>query len=692
MERYLDHITEYLLRQSWQIAVLVCAVAVASWLLRNRSAHVRYLLWLIVLAKCLVPPLLTFPLSILPSTEAVTVVPAETSSVTVSTPAEPELAGPEYFPIERPMVSVAEQRIPMFNARQWLGLAWLLGACMYVVVAIVRALRTSQWLRRNRTEPPDQLQSILHGLDVRARVKVWLIEGIGQPFVWGLVRGDIYLPGNSAKVRTSEHMRSILGHELGHVLRFDAAVNVLQVLAQAIFWFHPFVWWANKRIRAEREKCCDETAIARLGTRAKEYSTAIVETLVAEYESTRRVPSLAVAGPVKNIEERIKTMMRPGKKFYKRPTLIAATIVLVLAIVTVPTALVLTARAEVEAATEHEAKPTESLHKAVADRNIELVRKLIAEGADVNAKNERNMTPLEWGLFRSSLTKEVAELLTEKGANLNVQDEDGWSPLYGAIYVGTDKDILKLLVSRGADVNLATKKGETPLHSAVEMGDIDIVKLLVDKGADFNVKNQEGWTALRRAALSGRKDMFGLFVARGTDTSSFHMAAFVGDLDRVKAFVERGTEVDTKDEAGWTPLFWAACAGQEEVAQFLIDKNADINANDGSGRSLLHQAAQAQTDAVKLVALLIAKGADINAKDNSRENTPLHLACYSGNKEVADLLIGKGADIGVKDKNGHTPLHCAALAPEQAKCFRFRCGGDGGFFLAQLSRSGRVAG
>jgi len=45
MERYLEHITEYLLGQSWQIAVLVCAVATVSWLLRNRSAHVRYLLW-----------------------------------------------------------------------------------------------------------------------------------------------------------------------------------------------------------------------------------------------------------------------------------------------------------------------------------------------------------------------------------------------------------------------------------------------------------------------------------------------------------------------------------------------------------------------------------------------------------------------------------------------------------------------
>ena len=61
---YLSQITDYLLTQSWQIAVLVIIVAAVNLLLRNRSAHVRYLLWLIVLTKCLVPPLLSVPLAV----------------------------------------------------------------------------------------------------------------------------------------------------------------------------------------------------------------------------------------------------------------------------------------------------------------------------------------------------------------------------------------------------------------------------------------------------------------------------------------------------------------------------------------------------------------------------------------------------------------------------------------------------
>ena len=62
----LSQISSYLLAQSWQIAVLVLVISVATFTLRHKSAHIRYLLWLVVLAKCLVPPLLTVPIAVLP--------------------------------------------------------------------------------------------------------------------------------------------------------------------------------------------------------------------------------------------------------------------------------------------------------------------------------------------------------------------------------------------------------------------------------------------------------------------------------------------------------------------------------------------------------------------------------------------------------------------------------------------------
>ncbi len=86
-------------------------------------------------------------------------------------------------------------------------------------------------------------------------------------------------------------------------------------------------------------------AIAHLGIKPKDYSTAIVNTLIQAQESTRPVPSLAVAGPVKNIEERIRAMLKPGKEFYKHPSFPAAAMVVLLSLFAVPTTVVLTARA-----------------------------------------------------------------------------------------------------------------------------------------------------------------------------------------------------------------------------------------------------------------------------------------------------------------------------------------------------------
>ncbi len=251
------------------------------------------------------------------------------------------------LPVTSPTIM---ERLARLTARQWLGFGWIVGVAAFLLFAVIKALRTDFWLWRQRKLLPAEAQTgienLFSGLGIKTLPKVWLIEGIGQPFVWGLLHGSIYLPANFVKVNSTEHRRGVLGHELGHILRFDAAVNILQIIGQAIFWFHPFVWWANKKIRAEREKCCDEMAIAHLGAKAKDYSDAIVNILICEHESIRPVPSLAVAGPVKNIEERIKTMLRPGKKFYKRPSIIAITVVLLLALSTVPTVLVLTARAD----------------------------------------------------------------------------------------------------------------------------------------------------------------------------------------------------------------------------------------------------------------------------------------------------------------------------------------------------------
>ena len=365
MGAHLTQIARYLQTQSWQIAALVVVIAAATFALRNRSAHLRYLLWLLVLAKSLVPPVLTVPVPVLPekrlaskAVPAFPTAPPAPSVVAMDEPIrEPGAPGPEAVPFSAQPAVVSAKRATRergaeLTIRQWLAVAWLTGVALFIAAVLAKALRTTLWLRRSRKAlavgARECTDRVFSGLGLKKYPKVWLVDGIGQPFVWGLLRGCIYLPTNFTRLCYDEDRTGVIGHELSHVLRFDAGVNLLQVIAQALYWFHPLVWWGNRRIRAEREKCCDEMAIARLNALPKDYSRAIVEALAAEKESANPVPSLAVAGPLRNIEERIKTIMKPGKRFYKRPSLIAAAVIFVLAVVTVPTALVLTGYGQTE--------------------------------------------------------------------------------------------------------------------------------------------------------------------------------------------------------------------------------------------------------------------------------------------------------------------------------------------------------
>jgi len=352
METFYAQITNYLLAQSWQIAVLAAVVGVVSFAAKGRSAHVRYLLWLVVLAKCLVPPLFAIPLAVLPAEKQAKPVQASPIAVSSAFVNATDAVGVEPFAlpaVTTPPEPTITERLASIGVRQWLGFGWMIGAVVFALAIFLKVVWTNRWLRSIRKPLPAELQSRIENLFVDLGIKrfprVWLIEGAGQPFVWGLLRGNIYLPANFSRTGNDEHRRSVLGHELSHILRFDAAINLLQIIAQAVYWFHPLVWWANKKIRAEREKCCDEMAIARLGAKAKEFSTAIVNTLVAEHQTLLPVPSLAVAGPVKNIEDRIKTMMRPGKKFRKRPSFVVVISTFLLAVIAVPTTLALTRRA-----------------------------------------------------------------------------------------------------------------------------------------------------------------------------------------------------------------------------------------------------------------------------------------------------------------------------------------------------------
>jgi len=347
MDVYVNSVSIYLLAQSWQIALLALVVGLITIALKDRSAHIRYLLWLIVLAKCLIPPLYSVPVPVLPYRPSIEKLP---SPVSAETPMADSMGVKPDTPIKITAVKAPhDSRIALPNAKQAISLVWLLGVLLFLLWIGFRAVRYTLWLRSRRIPLPPhlmhKLQEQFECLNFKKLPRIWLTKDIGQPFVWGLLHGSVYLPVDFTDLDSPQHNRTVMVHELSHIIRYDAAMNFLQILAQAIFWFHPVVWWVNRKIRQEREKCCDEMVVAQFSTDPKHYTDAIVEALTAERRSAHPVPLLAIVGSFKDIEERIKTMLRPGKKFHRHTSLAVRMIIVPIALLVVSITLVLTAKA-----------------------------------------------------------------------------------------------------------------------------------------------------------------------------------------------------------------------------------------------------------------------------------------------------------------------------------------------------------
>ena len=221
-------------------------------------------------------------------------------------------------------------------------------------------------------------------------------------------------------------------------------------------------------------------------------------------------------------------------------------------------------------------------------------------------------------------------LLLDAGADVNVKDDSGWTPLYHAASEG-HTEIAKLLLDAGADVNVKDDSGWTPLHHTASGGLTEIAKLLLDAGADVNVKDDSGWTPLYHTASGGHTEIATLLLDAGAD-------------------------VNVKDDSGWTPLHHAASEGHTEIAKLLLDASADVNVKGDSGWTPLHDAASGgHTEIAKL---LLGVGADVNVKDNDGW-TPRHHAAWYGHNGVTDLLFR-----GLSSSYASTPEDALPESPE----------------------------
>jgi ankyrin repeat protein len=302
---------------------------------------------------------------------------------------------------------------------------------------------------------------------------------------------------------------------------------------------------------------------------------------------------------------------------------------------------------------------------AAAECHPEMEQELIAHSADVNAKQvewqwERQITkePREKWLPLGGMTALLfaarqgclagAEVLIKAGAQINATNPNGFSPILLAIING-HYDVAAYLLRQGADPNIADEVGRTPLYASVdmhtlpdsnlpwpsdpngEMGSLDLIKVLLEHGADVNVQ-------LKKQQPYRSKVDRGADTMLGTGTTPLLRAAKAGDAAAIEVLLAKGGDAKIPTKVGFTPVMAAAGLGSKE--------------EDTTGRK------KTEAEAIASIKLCLDAGADVNAVNNQGD-TALHGAAQKGYDQVVQFLVDHGAKLDIKDKRGRTPLDAA---------------------------------
>ena len=301
------------------------------------------------------------------------------------------------------------------------------------------------------------------------------------------------------------------------------------------------------------------------------------------------------------------------------------------------------------------------------------------------------------------------------GIDVDVLDEDEWTPLHFTCWMAGNNIGIELLVQHGANVNALTNLKLTPLLLlATSTGSPKLFQYLLDHGAKPEISDSDGWTCLHHAAQNRNLELCSILLGCTTvdinakdkdgETPLHWMFKFPNaSYELVKLFLDHGSNVNEQNKESQGPLYAACLVGNVAGAQLLLEYEADIDDDeDVFGRTALHAAVEASN--LELVKLLVEKDADVYRQDKkgrdclaqaADENeveilryllktwksegslsrhllthdldgdTPLHRSAAKGNEEAIGILLEAGDAATMCSQSNHsglTPLHMAAYS------------------------------
>jgi bla regulator protein blaR1 len=264
----------------WQSTLFAIAAGLLTFLLRKHHAQARYWLWLAASVKFLIPFSLLVNLGRLLAWSHAS--PAATGGLYVAMEA---ISQPFSEPaIVKPSIAQAAPALAAPSLLHWLPVlmlaAWLCGFASVLLVWCIRWRRISAALRDSAP--------LLAGPEVQALRRLERIAGTHKPIaivlsraslepgIFGITRPVLIWPKGISEHLEDAHLEAILAHEVWHVRRRDNLAAAIHMVVEALFWFHPLVWWLGVRMLDERERACDEEVVA-MGGERRVYAESILK-------------------------------------------------------------------------------------------------------------------------------------------------------------------------------------------------------------------------------------------------------------------------------------------------------------------------------------------------------------------------------------------------------------------------------
>jgi beta-lactamase regulating signal transducer with metallopeptidase domain len=296
----------------WQFTAIAFITGILLLGFRQKSAQFRYLLTNFALLTGLLAAIGTFswyaasPAPVAPNT------PQPIASVAAAN----QQPAPENLPVlphtpavqEEDMYTYFNQHLPL------VVVLWCAGIAVFLLRLLGNLLRVYDMRQRmNFSVDPywtDLLQQLIQKSGFNKGVALLESALVRSPLTIGHFSPVILFPIGVINRLSEQEVEAILAHELAHVLRRDYLLNILQSFVEALFYFHPAVWWLSAQVRNERENACDDRAIALLGNKIN-YAKALVT--IQEMAFYPQTPALAFAGTQKN------QLLRRVQRLFSQP-------------------------------------------------------------------------------------------------------------------------------------------------------------------------------------------------------------------------------------------------------------------------------------------------------------------------------------------------------------------------------------